>query len=222
MPINLELTIRGVFDPPIPTQAVIFNWQYAERSVPSISGRNNLYLILTDSPRSMSSVATDVDALFHNSTEPTRTETEKAFELEFLEMLGNVKAFIASICMAALFTTALVCANTMAMSIRERTQEFGVLRTLGFTQRRIVGLCIAEAVTVSATGALAAALASYGLVFGLAHSPEWRLYGAVLKITPLTLIALLPAAGFIGVLSAAIPSYRASRMPIAQALRHSG
>jgi putative ABC transport system permease protein len=116
VPVKLELTIRGIFDPPISTQAVIFNWQYVEHSDHSISGRNNLFLILTDSPQSMRRVASQVDNLFHNSAEPTRTETEKAFELEFLEMLGNVKAFIAAICMAALFTTTLVCANTMGMS----------------------------------------------------------------------------------------------------------
>jgi putative ABC transport system permease protein len=220
VPVNLELSVRGIFDAPVPTQAVIFNWEYVEQAERSISGRNNLYLILTDSPESASRVPTKVDALFHNSTEPTRTETEKQFELEFLEMLGNVKAFLLGICMAALFTTALVSTNTMAMSTRERTRELGVLRALGFNRRRIVGLCIAESVALSTAGSFVAGLASYCLLFVTKPSSEWRLYSAVLKITPLSLLILVVSAVVIGTLSAVVPSYRAALMPIASALRH--
>ncbi|MBV9181079.1 MAG: FtsX-like permease family protein [Acidobacteria bacterium] len=222
VPVNLELIIRGIYDAPVPTQSVIFNWDYVEQSDSSISGLNNLYLVLTDSPESINRVAADVDALFRNSTEPTRTETEKAFELEFLEMLGNVKGLIATLGMAALFTTALVSANTMAMSIRERMQEIAVLRTLGFNRKRVVALCIAESIALSSAGALVAAFSSYCLLFVIAHFSEWRLYSGVLRITPLSLLLLLATAALIGVLSAVIPSYRATRIPIAKALRHTG
>src|SRR5215469_1958709 len=71
IPINLELTIRGMYDAPLPTQSVIFNWAYVEQSDRSIEGLNNLYLILADSRESMNRIAAGVDALFHNSTEPT-------------------------------------------------------------------------------------------------------------------------------------------------------
>jgi len=222
VPVNLELTIRGIFDAPVPTQSVIFNWTYAERSDRSISGLNNLFLILTDSPVSMNRVARDIDALFRDSAQPTRTETEKAFEVEFVEMLGNVRLFIQAICMAALFTTALSSANSMAMSIRERTRELGVLRTLGFSRRRIVALCAAEGVALTSAGAFFAALSSYCGLFVITHSSELRLYSAVLKIAPLSLLVLFATAGLIGLASAIIPSYRATLAPIAVALRHTG
>ena len=138
-PVNLELNIRGIFKAPIPTQAIIFDWQYVEEAVREAKGRDNMFSVLADSPQSVSRVATAVDALFHNSTVPTKTETEKAFELDFISMLGNVKAFILSICGAVLFTTLLVSANTMAMSIRERTLEVAVLRTLGYPRRTFSG-----------------------------------------------------------------------------------
>lgn len=220
VPVNLELTLRGVYDAPLPTQSVIFNWRYVEQSDHAIEGLNNLYIILTDSSASMNRLATDVDALFRNSTEPTRTETEKAFALEFVEMLGNLRAFIATICMAALFTTALVCANTMAMSIRERTREMGVLRTVGFTRRRIVSLCVAEGIAVASAGAFFAALSSYCGLFVISHSSEWQLYSGALKITRLNFVLLFATAALIGFASAIIPSYRATTIPIASALRH--
>ena len=222
VPINLELTIRGIYDAPVPTQSVIFNWAYVEQSDRSIEGLNNLYLILADSPESMNRIAADVDALFRNSPEPTRTETEKTFELEFLAMLGNVKAFIAAICMAALFTTTLACANTMAMSIRERTRELGVLRTLGFNRSRIVALCLAEGVALASAGAFVAALCSYGVLIATSHSSEWRLYSAVLKVTPLSLLLLFATAVLIGITSTIIPCYHAALIPIASALRYTG
>ena len=222
VPIHLELTIRGIYDAPVPTQSVIFDWKYVEQSDRSISGLNNLYLILTDSSKSMSRIATEVDALFRNSTEPTRTETEKAFELEFVEMLGNVKGFIAILCLAALFTTALACANTMAISMRGRTRELGVLRTLGFKRRTIMALCVAEGVALALVGASFAALLSYGALLVTTHSSAWRLYSAVLKVSPLSLLLLVATGVLIGISSAIIPSYRAASIPIASALRHTG
>jgi putative ABC transport system permease protein len=78
--------------------------------------------------------------------------SEKAFELDFISMLGNVKAFILGICGAVLFTTLLVSANTMAMSIRERTREVAALKTLGYPRRTILGLFVGEAITLSMTG----------------------------------------------------------------------
>src|SRR5262249_41854069 len=82
----------------------------------------------------------------------TRTETEAAFQLGFLAMLGNVKAFILSICGAVVFAILLVSANTMAMSIRERTREVAVLKTLGFTRGTVLGLFVGEAVILAVVG----------------------------------------------------------------------
>ena len=76
--------------------------------------------------------------MFHNAPDQTRTESEKAFQLGFISMMGNVKMFLLSICAAVTFTIILVSANTMAMSVRERIREVGVLKTLGFTQGEIL------------------------------------------------------------------------------------
>jgi putative ABC transport system permease protein len=221
-PVNLELNIRGIFKAPIPTQAIIFDWQYVEQALREVKGRDNMFLILADSPQSVSRVATTVDAVFHNSPVPTKTETEKAFELDFISMLGNVKAFILGICCAVLFTTLLVSATTMAMSVRERTREVAVLKTLGYPRQTILALFVGEAVALSMTGGLMGSLTAYFLVYVIAHSANGELYGAVLKVTAPTLFVVLLVSALVGFLSAAIPSYAASRINIVQSLRHIG
>jgi putative ABC transport system permease protein len=135
-PVDLELTIRGIYTAPEPTQSIYFNQKYVEEAVSFAKGKAGTFDILADSPNDVSRIAPAVDDMFRNSPEPTKTESEKAFELDFINSIGNVKAFILSICFAVVFATLLVSATTMAMSIRERTREVAVLKTLGFTGNR--------------------------------------------------------------------------------------
>src|SRR4029450_8458026 len=112
------------------------------------------YFTRVDAPGSMARVTREIDDMFHNLPAPTKSESEKAFQLDFIATLGNVKAFILSPCGAVVFTILTVCANTMAMSIRERTREVAVLRTLGFTRERILSLYLGESVTLALIGGL--------------------------------------------------------------------
>ena len=119
-------------------------------------------------PADVSKIASAIDDMFRNSPQPTKSESEKAFGLEFVAMLGNVKAFILSICSAVVFTTLLVSANTMAMSIRERTREVAVLKTLGFTRHGVLGLFVSEAVALSLAGGTSGRESGWVLVYGFA------------------------------------------------------
>ena len=167
-----------------------------------------------------------MDELFHNSTAPTRTESEHAFDLDMVATLGNVKAFILSICGAVLFTSLLVAGNTIAMSIRERTREVAVLRTLGFTPETIMALFVGESVTLCLSAWLLATLAAYGLVYAIAHSAQGVIFAVFVKINwPTVMLPLLVAilvAILVGWASAVVPSRRASRMNIVEALRYVG
>ena len=91
---NLELTIRGMYKAPQPTQSVYFDRKYFEESVPIMKDQSGTFGILADSPGNVPKVAAAVDDMFHNSPQQTKTESEKAFGLDFVAMLGNVKAFI--------------------------------------------------------------------------------------------------------------------------------
>jgi putative ABC transport system permease protein len=164
-------------------------------------------------------VAQEIDEQFRNSDKPTKSESEHAFQLGFIGMLGNIKAFIMSICLAVVFTILLVCANTMAMSIRERTREVAVLKTLGFTRNSILGLFVGEAVSLAVVGGLIGSVICYLLVSGMASQGG---FFTGMKVTPVTMAMAVLIAGIVGIVSSFIPSYNASKVNIVDGLRHIG
>ena len=93
-----------------------------------------------DSGENVPRVAAAIDKMFENSDAPTKTLTEKQFQLQFMEMMGNVKFLINGISLIILFAVTLIVANTVAMSARERVTEIAVMRTLGFGRGHILGL----------------------------------------------------------------------------------
>jgi putative ABC transport system permease protein len=221
-PVNLELTVRGIFKAPDPTQSLYFNEKYVEEAVPYMKGQQGFYTVLADSPQDVGRIGHDIDAMFRNSPQPTKTETEKSFQLGFVAMLGNVKAFMLSIALAVVFTILLVSANTMAMSIRERTREVAVLKTLGFTRRTILSLFIGEAVTLALIGGVLGSLAAMVLGAGAAKAGGGGFFAGALNVAPATMVVAWLVAALVGFLSAAIPAYNASRIGIVDGLRHIG
>jgi putative ABC transport system permease protein len=219
-PVTLELYIRGIYHANPDTKSLYFNAKYVEEAVPFFKGQAGTFDILADNPSDVSKIAGAVDDMFRNSPQPTKTESEKAFGLEFVAMLGNVKAFILSICSAVLFATLLVSANTIAMSIRERTREVAVLKTLGFTRRGVLGLFVSEAVALALMGGMIGSSLAWGMVFAFSHAPQMTFFP--LKITPLIWISSLVISGIVGLVSAALPSYHASQVNIVDGLRHIG
>jgi putative ABC transport system permease protein len=220
-PVDLELNIRGIFHSNPDNKSVYFNAKYVEEAVAFFKGQAGTFSILAASPADVSKIASTVDDMFRNSPQPTKTESEKAFGLEFVAMMGNVKAFILSICSAVVFATLLVSANTMAMSIRERTREVAVLKTLGFTKRGVLGLFVSEAVALSLVGGLLGAGFGWFMVYGLTHSKQFISFFPM-QVTPGIWVAALLTSGLVGLLSSAVPSYTASQVNIVEGLRHIG
>ncbi len=220
-PINLELFIRGIFHSYPDNKSVYFNAKYVEEAVAFFKGRAGTFSILVASPEDVSRVASTVDDMFRNSPQPTKAESEKAFGLEFVAMMGNVKTFILSICLAVVFATLLVSANTMAMSIRERTREVAVLKTLGFTRQTVLGLFVGEAVSLALAGGLIGIGLAYGLVYAATHSPQFFSFYNM-QVTPGMWVVAMFIAGLVGFMSALVPSYHASQVNIVEGLRHIG
>jgi putative ABC transport system permease protein len=219
-PVQLDLNLRGTFQSPFPVRAIYFNWAYVQHA--AHYEKDQLYLIQADTPENVGRISRAVDTMFHNSPEQTRTEAERAFDIDLIAMFGNVKAFILSICLAVLFTTLLVSGNTIAMSIRERTREVAMMRSLGFAPRVLQALFIGETATLTFCGWVFGTLGAYGLVFAIVHWQAAGPFAVLLKIPPSTLAVSLPIAGLVALGSAAIPSRRASRSNIVEGLRHVG
>jgi putative ABC transport system permease protein len=219
-PANLDLTLRGMYTIDPPSSALHFNTRYLEESVDWFKDSAGFYFTRVDTAEHMPQAAHAIDDMFHATPVPTKSESEQAFKLDFIATLGSVKVFILSICGAVVFTTLLVCANTMAMSIRERTREVAVLRTLGFTRGSILRLLLCESIAISLIGGvIGVALATGAIVFMARPGIGMPVS---MHMTAATALVVMLAALLVGVVSGVIPSYRASNLAIVDALRHIG
>ena len=221
-PVNPELTIRAIFTITPSNKTLYMNSKYLEEAVSWYKGQTGFFFTRVAAPEDIPPTSRAIDGMFRNSPQPTKTESEKAFQLSFIAMLGNVKAFILSICAAVVFAILLVAANTMAMSIRERTREVAMLKTLGFTRGIVLSLFVGEAIALSVAGGLLGVLIAAGLVQFVAHSPfaTGILFG--LRVSPVTMGLAVVVAAFVGFVSAYFPAYNASRVNIVEGLRHIG
>src|SRR5512140_422377 len=155
LPLNLELTIRGVYSGPI-QNIPMFHYDYfndlVEKQLPRRGNRATSFTLRVRSVEDVPRVAAQIDRMFENSEAPTRTETEKAFITTFSAMLGNVRLFMTMIGTAVVFAIFLVTLNTMAMATRERVVEIAVLKTLGFTRAHVLALPVGESLLISLLG----------------------------------------------------------------------
>jgi len=221
-PVNLELTIRAIYHRDPPQNAVYFNAKYLEEGFSWFKGRAGWYAAQVASADDVGRVSKEVDDMFRNSPQATKTESEKAFQLGFVASLGNVKAFILGICGAVAFAIMLVSANTMAMSVRSRIREVAVMKTLGFTRNGVLSIFVTESIALAVVGGVLGILIAMPVIAGLTHRFLGMGIPLDMKVTgPTAAMSLLAALG-LGVVSGYVPAYRASRMNIVDALRHIG
>ncbi|HKT89096.1 MAG TPA: FtsX-like permease family protein [Candidatus Sulfotelmatobacter sp.] len=221
-PTNLELTIRGIYHRDPPQNGLYFNAKYLEEAVPWFKGQAGWYSAQIDSPEHVAEASKTIDDMFHNSPLQTKTESEKAFQLGFVASLGNIKAFILSICGAVIFAIMLVSANTMAMSVRSRTREVAVLKTLGFTQRGVLSIFVSEAVAIAFGGGVIGVLIAIPVIAIMTHGFIALGIPLNMKVNGITAALSLLISLILGVVSGYLPAYRASRVNIVEGLRHIG
>jgi putative ABC transport system permease protein len=176
--------------------------------------------ILCESEEAVPRVAREIDEMFRNSPQQTKTETESAFQLSFVNQLGNIKLFLLSIAGAVVFTILLVSGNTVAMSVRERIKEVGVLKTLGFTSPVVLALIVSESVFLAMLGGLVGVGAAYLVTRAMADIMVSFFSGFVLPLWGVPICVAV--AVLIGFLSSIVPATIAARTTITDALRHSG
>jgi putative ABC transport system permease protein len=219
-PGEYEFTVRGIFDAPENSTVMYFNKEYIDQSMPERRrGQADLFYILIDAPEHSARITETIDDMFHNSTAQTKTESEQAFVVGFLSLLGDVKLYLIGISGAVVFTMLLVSANTMAMSVRERIREVGVLKTLGFNQGAVLGLILGEAVAISIAGGGIGYLISTVLLRGATKTPMGSFLPAMPVVDPLIALTCMAIAAFVGLISSVIPAVSASRTSIVEALR---
>jgi putative ABC transport system permease protein len=221
-PANLDLTIRAIYHRDPPQNALYFNAKYLEESVSWFKGQVGWYAAQVDSADDVARVSRDVDAMFRNSPLQTKTESEKAFQLGFVASLGNVKAFILGICGAVVFAIMLVSANTMAMSVRGRTREVAVLKTLGFTRKRVLSIFVSESIGLALAGGVLGVLAAIPVIYFLTRGFIALGVPLAMKVNVQTAGLSLMVALILGLVSGYLPAYNVSRINIVEGLRHVG
>lgn len=229
LPATLELTLAGIFDDATGSSVLYFNRDYLRDSLLAGDNRRDMvqqFYVEADSKDAISGIARQIDAAFDESPYPTKSEPEQAFMLSFVSFLGNLKLFLAAICSAVTFTILLVSANMLSMSVRERTREIGILKTLGFSPGEILGMVAGEASLIALTGgllgcALAAALCA-AVSAVMKNGSGFASVVEGLSLTPLTATLTLGIALLIGVASSVLPGLNAARNSIVDALGYSG
>ena len=221
-PMDLDLTVKGIYDMDDGNDGLWFHLEQIEEGLKRLGSNRSFagtFTILANSLEDVPRIQKAVDEMFANSEAPTRTETEQAFAVSFLAFLGNIKLILLSICAAVTFTILLVAANTVAMSVRERVREVGVLKTLGFTQQKILALLLGESLAIALAGGAIGLFLAQGLCRVLAAGLSAFVPPDQVAIRTPVFLALLGVSLLIGLASSAVPAWNASRTPILDALR---
>ncbi len=215
-----ELNVSAIYDVPEvggDPRNILMHHSYFEESRGRGKGLVSWYVVQVADPVAAPRIAREIDAQFANSPFETETSTEKAFAQGFVNQVGNIGAIMTYVVSAVFFTMLLVTANTMAQSVRERTAELGVLKTLGFTGGLVTLLVLAESILITAIGGVLGMLGAYFTIEVAAGLV--RQYLPVWELPP---DAWLRSAGMIlamGLAAGLVPAWHAMRLPIVKALR---
>jgi putative ABC transport system permease protein len=199
------------------TSNLYFHYDYLNEGTGGKLGIVGWYVIKIADPARSGDVAKRVDALFANSPAETKTQTEKAMAQSFANQVGSIGTIITAILGAVFFTLLLVAGNTMAQSVRERTGELAVLKTLGFSRGQVLGLVLAESCLLALLGGGLGIAVAWGLITVLGDPTHGQLPVFYFPGPYITLGAAL--AVLLGLVTGVLPAVRAMRLRIVDALR---
>jgi len=195
----------------------LFRYDYFDEARGLAGGQVGWFLVQVDDPEQAVAIADAIDARFANSASETRTATEKAFVQEFAKQMGNIGKILIAVLGAVFFTILLVAGNTMAQAVRERTEEIGVLKAIGFSSRQVLSLIMGEACLISILGGGLGLAISWLLISTGGDPTDGALPIFFLPPGQLVLGAFL--AVLLGVLTGVVPAVQAMRLDVADALR---
>ncbi len=206
-----DFNIAGIYDGDagVDQTQFFFRYDYLDENRRQGEGLVGWYVVKIDDPSQATAMGATFDEMFANSSAETKTTTEKGFVDGFAKQVGDIGSIMIAILVAVLFTMLLVAANTMAQSVRERTSEIGVLKTLGFSGPAILVLVLGESVLIAALGG------GLGLLLAWAVIRQGDPTGGMLPIftLPGRDVAVL------GLVAGAMPAITAMRLRITEALR---
>jgi len=227
-PGDWQFVVRGIYKPRDKTTdatQMLFHWDYLnERMKEWGTGRDNevgWYIVKIKDPSKTGSISDQIDALFKNSRAETKTESERAFQQGFVQASSAIITSMNVISFVIIGIIMLVLGNTMIMSARERTREYAVFKTIGFSGGHMVGLILGESLFISAIGAGLGLFLTFPIIEGFGAAIPKGFF-PVFELEPITLIFAVSSAILIGVAASIFPIMKALKTSIVDGLRFIG
>ena len=222
-----DWVVRGIYagrDQTVDETQMFFQWNYLYEQVqarePGRPVDAGWYILRVQPAEAMPRVSAAIDQQFVNSRAPTKTESERAFQQSFVAMSSAIITSLQVISVVIVGIILLVLANTILMAVRERTREYAVLKTLGFTARHLVALIFGESLLIAFCGGLLGLALTFPMVAGFGKALPT--FFPIINVAPLTIALALGAALIAGTVAAFFPATRVVRTPIVTGLRTVG
>ena len=216
-----EFEVVGIYDgakKSTDTTGFYFRYDYFEEARQRDKGMVGWYSVKITDPDRAAEIAAKIDEEFANSPYETKTEAEAAFIQGFANQIGDIGAITMAVVGAVFFTILIVAGNTMAQSVRERTEELGVLKAIGFTNGRVLVLVLLESCWLAILGGLT----GLGIAWLIVETMEPPQMLPLVYMPKPTLIAGALFALGLGLVAGIIPAWQAMRLSISEALRRGG
>ncbi len=225
-PVDLELKVVAVYAGTVDDRNCFFHHQLLDQLM-SNWGQTGAWYLCADSPETVNDVINRVNAAFENTSAEVRAETERAFQLSFVSMFGNVKLLIGSISAVVVFTLLLVSVSTMSMAIRERFRELAILKAIGFRRREIATFILAESFALSALGGAVGIGGAWAFwtkmeLLSFGHLTLQKLthgFMPYFDVTPRIMATGAIVAATLGILAAIMPSLTMARTSVVEGLK---
>lgn len=217
-PVDLELTVCGIYQGTTDDRNIFFHHKYLDEALGN-SGNVGMWWVKVRSAEEVPGVIDRINAAFANTSSEVLAETERAFQMSFVSMWGNIKVLIASICSVVVFALMLVTASTMSMAVRERFRELSILKAIGFRRHELWAFILAESFGLAMAGAVLGAGVAWALY---TFVPAPTLTGGVfptLEVTPRILGQAAAVAAALGVIGSLAPAFAIARLSVVEGLR---
>lgn len=217
-PCTLQFQIAGIYSGTIDDRNMLFHHAYLDEAC-GAAGWVGMWWLKVKSAEDMARVTEAINKAFANTSAEVRAESERAFQLSFISMWGNIKVLVTSICTVVVFTLVLVSASTMSMAVRERFRELAILKALGFRRRELFALILAESFGLAVAGG---ALGIGGAWLLFTHGDIAKMTQGIFvmfEVTPkiVGLASLVAAA--LGIIASIAPSVAVARMSVVDGLK---
>lgn len=217
-PVTMDFQIVGVYSGTADDRNMLFRQDYLDEAS-GVKGQVGMWWLRVRSAEEMPRVIDAINKAFENTSAEVRAETERAFQLGFISMWGNIRLLVTLICSAVVFTLLLVTASTMSMAIRERFRELAILKAIGYRRRELFAFILAESFGLAMAGALIGVGGAYLL---LTHGDVPKMTNGIFpsfELTPKIIGIGVSVAALLGIVASIMPGMAVAKMSVVEGLK---